>query len=225
MGVWEFLQEVICWGSKRGGSLATGHLRLENTGLQAGYPPGNPEKDLKVPAEGALPGPLHSQSRCSSVLTWKIIRRDLGGEGRSGNLMIGSGPGSKGLIPEIRQSWSYEKQQVTRGLDNSLSRLWATYLPAPWVPETEMGQSLQMMLRWFQLLSGQQVGSRSLLGTLPKVPSLVLTPFPVLHPPPRLVGLDHLLTPLLDAWFWTLTSGTSSHRCREIQATALPLTV
>lgn len=126
IGVWEFLQEVICWGSKRGGSLATGHLRLENTGLQAGYPSGNPEKDLKVPAEGALPGPLHSQSRCSSVLTWKIIRRDLGGEGRSGNLMIGSGPGSKGLIPEIRQSWSYEKQQVTRGLDNSLSRLWAT---------------------------------------------------------------------------------------------------
>lgn len=126
MGVWEFLQEVTCWGSKRRGSLATGPLRLGNIGLQAGYPSGNQEKDLKVPAGGAPPGPLHSQSRCSSALTRKIIRRDLGWEGWSGDLMIGSGPGSKGLIPEIRQSWSSEKQQETRGLDNSLSRLWAT---------------------------------------------------------------------------------------------------
>ena len=53
MGVREVLQEVTCWGSKRGGSLTTGHLRLGNTGLQAGYPSGNQEKDLTVPA-GAL---------------------------------------------------------------------------------------------------------------------------------------------------------------------------
>lgn len=89
----------------RRGSLGTGHLRLGNTVLPAWTSIRESGKGYQSPSRGHCPGTTgHSQSRSSSAETEKVMLWDLGREGPFGDLLVGGGPGSKGLVPEIRQS-------------------------------------------------------------------------------------------------------------------------
>lgn len=70
--------------------------------FQAGRPSGNQEKDPKVPTGGAVLGPVVTAHQASGLLS--MGRLYSGTWGGRADLLIGRWPGSKGLIPEIRQS-------------------------------------------------------------------------------------------------------------------------